>query len=200
MDRISTGSAAAEAGRTHSVHVSGEQEAHGPNRTTFAPGVAENLRRGGWTIVEIPAGLTLALLRDRGAPFRGDRYFKEFAAGVIETPTRAGSIAYQPAFLRGSLNCRYEECEDLIADFNRSAPRGCQAVIGSAAMYVQILWYHARTTGEFPLVGGYTWTSDRYAEGHLVVGVFGRERPIVVGPHPKSGRGIGVMPLIAPAA
>ncbi len=199
MDRISVTSPAAEPGRAPSVSSNGEQEVHGADRATFAPDLAENLRRGGWTIVEIPAGLTLALLREQGAPFRGDRYFKEFASSVIETPTRSGSIAYQPAFLRGSLNCRYEECEDLIASFNRSAPRGCQAIIGSAAVYVQILWYHARTTGEFPLVGGYTWASDRYAEGHLVVGVFGRERPIVVGPHPKSGRGIGVMPLIVPS-
>ncbi len=168
------------------------------NPAVFSPQVAEILRRSGWIIIEIPSGLTLPLLRERGAPFRGDRYFREFAADVVETPTRAGSVAYQPAFLNGSLNRRYEECEELVASFDRSVPTGCQAIIGRAAVYVEVLWRHFQATGEFPLAGGYTWTSDRYSEGHLVVGVFGRERPIVVGPHPKSGRGIGVMPLIVP--
>ncbi|HVC35189.1 MAG TPA: hypothetical protein VNL16_16875 [Chloroflexota bacterium] len=170
-----------------------------PASREFAPDTAADLRRSGWTIVEIPAGLTLALLRQHGAPFRGDRYFRDLAARVVEAPTRTQSVAYRPAILPGSLNRRYDECEELLAGFNRSVPVGCRAIIGQAAVYVQILWCHCQATGEFPLAGGYTWASETYPEGHLVVGVFGRERPLVVGPHPKSGRGIGVMPLIVPA-
>jgi hypothetical protein len=149
--------------------------------------------------MEIPAGLTLPILRQQGAPFRGDRYFTEFAPEVFETPTEAQSIAYQPAFLQGSLNQRYEDSERLIADFNRTMPGACRAIIGQAAVYVEIIWHHYQAAGVFPLVGFYTWTSDRCRDGHLVVGVFGRERPIVVGPHRESGRGIGVMPLIIPS-
>lgn len=166
----------------------------------FSLEAAETLRRNGWNIVQIPEGLTLAVLRDRGAPFRGERFFREFASSVAETPTVAQSVAYQPAFLRGSLNLRYEECEGLVVEYSHSAPRGCWPIIGQAAAYVEILWRHFRDTGEYPLVGRYTWAADRYSGGHLVVGVFGHDRPIVVGPHPKSGRGIGVMPLIVPAA
>ena len=164
----------------------------------FTPESAATLRRSGWMLVEVPAGLTLAELRQQGAPFRGGRYFRDFAPNVIETPTAAHSAAYQPGFLTGSLNRRFEECEELVAEFGRSVPTGCRAIIGQAAAYVEILWRHALATGEFPLAGGYTWASDQYPDGHLVVGVFGRDRPIVVGPHPKSGRGIGVMPLIVP--
>lgn len=166
---------------------------------SFVPDVAETLRRNGWTLVDVPAGLTLAELHRRGAPFRGTRYFREFAPGVVESPTIAQSVAYQPGFLPGTLNRRFDECARLVAEFGRTVPGGCHAIIGQAATYVEILWRHALATGEFPLAGGYTWASDEYADGHLVVGIFGRERPIVVGPHPESGRGIGVMPLIVPA-
>lgn len=162
----------------------------------FNPEVAEILRRNGWTLVDVPAGLTLTELQRRGAPFRGTRYFRDFAPCVVETPTIAHSVAYQPGFLPNTLNRPFDECADLVAEFGRSVPSGCRAIVGQAAVYVEILWRHALVTGEFPLTGGYTWTSDQYPAGHLVVGVFGRERPIVVGPHPKSGRGIGVMPLI----
>ncbi|MGH2461436.1 MAG: hypothetical protein ACRDIY_21480 [Chloroflexota bacterium] len=164
--------------------------------TAFSPEVAGALRRNGWTLVDVPAGLTLAELQRQGAPFRGTRYFRDVAPSVVETPTIAQSIAYQPDFLPGSLNRPFDECAGLVAEFGRSVPVGCRAIIGQAAMYVDLIWRHAITTGAFPLSGGYTWTSDQYPDGHLVIGVFGRERPIIVGPHPKSGRGIGVMPLI----
>lgn len=164
----------------------------------FAPATAVGLRRSGWTVVDVSAGLTLAELLRRGAPFRGTRYFRDFAPGVIETPTVARSVAYRPEFLPGSQNRPFDECEDLVAELRASIPDGCRAVIGTAAECVEIIWHHARATGEFPLAGGYTWTSDACEDGHLVVGVFGREHPIVVGPHPRSGRGIGVMALVVP--
>ena len=56
------------------------------------------------------------------------------------------------------------------------------ALIVSAATYVYLLSHHPGGQGTFPNPGYYTWTSDRYRETHLVVGVFGRERPIVVAP------------------
>ena len=165
----------------------------------FAPETAANLRQSGWRILQLPAELTLATLRQQGAPFRSDRYFKEFAGEVVETPTPACSIAYQPALLAGSLNLRYEACEELIAEFNRSAPAACRAVIGQAAACVYVVNRHHEDTGSFPLAGAYCWTSDHYRDTHLVVGVFGRERPIIVAPLPeKQGRGVGVMPLIVP--
>ncbi len=170
-----------------------------PPAGAFAPEAAAIIERNGWRILNLPAGLTLATLRQQGAPFRSDRYFKEFAGEVVETPRPACSIAYQPALLAGSLNLRYEACEGLIAEFNRSVPAGCHAVIGQAAAYVYVIDRHYTDTGSFPLAGAYCWTSDQYRETHLVVGVFGRERPIIVAPLPeKQGRGVGVMPLIVP--
>ncbi len=169
-----------------------------PAPTTFVPTVAEELRRGGWLIVDLPGGLMLSVLRASGAPFRGERFFRDFAPFVVETATLDTQVAYQPGLLAGSLNLRYEAAELLVAEFGRGAPTGVRATIGTAATYVQIIWAHARTTGDFPLRGYYTWTADAGPDGHLVVGVFGRDRPIVVGPHPKSGAGIGVMPLLVP--
>lgn len=177
---------------------------HTANPETFTPRLAETLQRSGWIIAEIEAGLTLAVLRQQGAPFRGERYFHDFAGDVVETPTRAQTVAYRPALLASSMNRRYEECAELMAAVNASAPEGCRALIAPAAVYVALLWRHQQTTGGFPLAGTYTWTSNtwtpsQYPDGHLVVGIFGRDRPIVVGPHPKSGRGIGVMPVVVPS-
>jgi hypothetical protein len=170
-----------------------------PSGIAFTPEAAAILRRSGWTVLGLPGGLTLSALRQQGAPFRGERYFTAFAPGVIETPTVAREIAYQPGVLRGSVNRRYAECLALVEEFNRTIPAGCWATIGSAAAYVYILWQHAQASGAFPLAGLYTWTSDVCPEGHLIVGVFGRQRPLVVAPHAKSGSGVGVMPLVVPA-
>ena len=170
----------------------------------MAAGFSENttttLERNGWSVVELPEGLTLEVLRRKGAPFRGSRYFERFAGEVAETPTSEGSIAVYSGILEGTLNRRYEDCERLLVDFGRTLPDGCEALIGSAATYVYLLSHHRAAKGTFPIPGYYTWTSDRYRETHLVVGVFGRERPIVVAPlSEKQGKGVGVMPLIVPA-
>lgn len=164
----------------------------------FAPDVVTALRAAGWTIVELPAGLTLGGLRRSGAPFRGDRFFREFSAAVADVPTEATEIAYRPWLVPESLNRSYAECEELITAFGHAVPPGCRAIIGQAAAYVQILWRHGQETGQYPIGGTFTWTSDLCRDGHLVVGIFGRERPIVIGPHPTSGRGIGVLPLLIP--
>ncbi len=169
-----------------------------PFAERFRPSAAATLRQNGWHVVDVPGGLTLPILRALGAPFRGERYFREFADQVQEEPTVARSFAYRPALLEGSVNRPYDAGEQLVAELNRTVPAGCWVVIGSAATYVYLLWQHARTTGTFPLAGRYTWTVDVFPGGHLVVGVFGRERPFVVAPHPRSGAGIGVMPLLVP--
>lgn len=166
----------------------------------FSPRTQTTLEASGWNIISLPAGLTLPVLRALGAPFRGDRYFNEFAADVVEAPTVAQSIAYQPGILEGSLNLSYSQAEELVAAFNRTVPDGGRAIIGQAAACVHVLWQHSQKTGQFPLAGAYTWASDGYGDSHLVVGLFGRSRPIIVAPHPKSGRGIGVIPLIVPTA
>ena len=170
----------------------------------MAAGFSENttttLERNGWSVVELSHGLTLEVLRQQDAPFRGDRYFREFAGEVAETPTSAGSIAVYPGILEGTLNRRYEDCERLLGEFGRALPDGCMALIGSAATYVYLLSCHRAAKGTFPIPGYYTWTCDRYRDTHLVIGVFGRERPIVVAPlSEKQGKGVGVMPLIVPA-
>ena len=166
----------------------------------FSEGTAAILERNWWSVVELPEGLTLEVLRRKGAPFRGSRYFERFAGEVVETPTIEGHVAVNWGILQGTLNRRYEDCESLLAEFGRTLPDGCEALIGSAATYVYLLSHHRAAKGTFPIPGYYTWTSDRYRETQLVVGVFGRERPIVVAPlSEKQGKGVGVMPLIVPA-
>ena len=165
----------------------------------FSPDVEAMLLRHGWTIAEAPAGLTLGALRTMGAPFRGTRFFREFAPDVFETPSVATALAYQPGFLPGSLNQLYPEASKLVEEFDRTAPSGTRAIIASAATYVWLLWQHAQRTGTFPLTGYYTWTADTSPEGQLIVGVFGRDRPLVVAPHAKTGAGVGVMPILLPS-
>ena len=166
----------------------------------FSDDTTAILERNGWTVVEVPDGLTLEVLRRMGAPFRGSRYFDRFAGEVAEGPTSPGPIAVNWGILEGTLNRRYEECESLVAEFGRTLPDGCEAMIGSAATYVYLIGRHRADLGTFPLAGYYTWACDRYRDTNLVVGVFGRKRPIVVAPlSEKQGKGVGVMPLIAPA-
>ena len=158
------------------------------------------LERNGWSVIDLPEGLTLEVLRRQGAPFRGSRYFDRFAGEVAEKPTTAGPVALYPAILEGTLNRRYEDCERLLAEFGRTLPDGCEVLIGSAATYVYLIGRYRTDMGVFPIAGYYTWTRDRYRDTHLVAGVFGRERPIVVAPlSEKQGKGVGVMPLIVPA-
>ena len=169
-------------------------------RPSFQPESRVILERSGWTIADLPPGLTLATLRQQGAPFRGERFFREFAPDIVETSFPGGQVAYQAGLLTGSVNQYYDDCEDLVAAFNQTIPPGCWGVIGSAAAYVQILWRRFQATGTLSLPRVYTWASDLYPDGHLVVGEFGQARPLVVAPHLKSGAGIGVMPLIRPVA
>jgi hypothetical protein len=78
-------------------------------------------------------------------------------------------------------------------------PSGAEAVIAPAALYVHILMEHFRQRGEWLLQGSYTWAADRDGGKHLAVGVFGRQRPLIVSPIPEAtGRGIGAMPVIVP--
>jgi hypothetical protein len=164
----------------------------------FSADAEAALRSDGWTIVEVPAGLTLGVLRGLGAPFRGERYFREFALDVVEVPTIATAAAYKPGFLPGSLNLVFDAAARLVEEFDRVVPRGSQVALASAATYVHLLWQHARRTGGFPIAGYFTWTSDVSPAGHLVVGVFGRDRPLVVAPHAQSGAGVGVLPVLVP--
>ncbi len=166
----------------------------------FSEPTAATLERNGWSVVDLPEGLTLETLRRQGAPFRGSRYFDRFAGEVAETPTTGGQIAVNWGILEGTLNRIYEDCEGLLAEFGRTLPDGCEATIGTAATYVYLIGHYRADKGVFPIAGRYTWTRDRYRDTHLVAGVFGRERPIVVAPlSEKQGKGVGVMPLIVPA-
>lgn len=166
----------------------------------FSEDTTAILERNGWSVVEVPAGLTLEVLRLQGAPFRGIRYFDRFAGAVAEKPTTEGHVAVNWGILEGTLNRRYEECESLVAEFGRTLPDGCEAMIGPTATYVYLIGRHRADRGTFPLAGYYTWACDRYRDTHLVVGVFGSQRPIVVAPlSEKQGKGVGVMPLIVPA-
>jgi|SRR5579859_5218811 len=166
--------------------------------SAFSSDVENGLRADGWTIAEVPAGLTLGVLRGLGAPFRGERYFREFAPEVVEVPTIATAVAYQPGFLPGSLNLVFDAAASLVDEFDRVVPRGARATIASAAATVYLLWQHARVTGAFPIAGYYAWTSDLSPAGRLVVGVFGRERPLIVAPHASSGAGVGVLAVLVP--
>jgi hypothetical protein len=166
---------------------------------TFAPEAAARLALNGWASYDLPSGLTLATLREQGAPFRGERFFHQFAAQVVETPTTARQVAFRPAWLAGSRNRPFADGAALVEAFGQTAPPGTRAIVGTAATYVWLFWQWLRSGRPFPLAGAYTWTSDQYPEGHLIVGWFGQDRPIVVAPHPKFGAGIGVSPLLVPA-
>ena len=169
-----------------------------PSSLAFSFAAEARLIQDGWLFANIPAGLTLGVLRGMGAPFRGERYFREFAPEVFETPTVASAVAYQSAFLPGSLNTAHDPALRLVEEFDRIVPAGACAALGSAASYVYVLWQHAQRTGTFPIVGYYTWTTDVSPAGHLVVGVFGGNRPIIVAPHAARGVGVGVIPLLFP--
>jgi len=163
----------------------------------FTPDAVKALQSAGWTVIDVPAGVTLHALREQGAPFRSDRYFREFAPEVTETPTVAHTVAYRPELLPNSLNRAYDECAALLRDLSATLPPGLAATIAPAAVYAWLLMQHHRATGAFPLAGHYTWTSDRYRATHLALGVFGRDRPLLVAPIPElRGRGIGVLPVV----
>jgi hypothetical protein len=154
----------------------------------------------GWRIIAAPAGLTLEGMRAAGAPFKGSKYFQSQASQTQAVVFTGGDVAYRPGLLPGSLNRTYQEAEELVAQLRPRMPAGVEPAIGPAALYVWLLVEHHRQQGEWLLSGCYTWAADRAGDAHLAVGVFGRQRPLLVSPIPEgSGRGIGVLPLILPA-
>ena len=157
------------------------------------------LLRAGWRLAEAPSGLTLAGLRATGAPFKGSKYFDQQAAHTVKAPPRGGEVAYRPGLLPESLNQPFERAVALLAHLERALPPGATATIGPAALYVWLLWERYRASGEWLLSQRYTWAADRSGSTHLAVGVFGRERPLLVSPIPEGmGRGLGVLPLVLP--
>ncbi|MGH2351047.1 MAG: hypothetical protein ACRDI2_18945 [Chloroflexota bacterium] len=167
----------------------------------FAPEVRDPLAREGWRILEAPAGVTLAGLRAADAPFKGSKYFDQQATATVELPVAGGDVAYRPGLLPESLNQPYDRAQELVDGFSTLLPPGAVAAIGPAALYAWLLTEHHRRYGEWLLRQCYTWAADRSGGTHLAVGVFGRERPLLVSPLPEgTGRGVGIMPLVVPSS
>lgn len=165
----------------------------------FSPPTLDALRRQGWRLARVPAGVTLAGLRAAGAPFKGDRYFAHQAARTAEQPAPAGDVAYRPGLLPGSLNRSFEAVARLATDLAPRLPPGVLPVIGPAALYVWLLVDHHARLGEWLLRQCFTWAADVSGESHLAVGVFGEARPLIVSPIPElRGQAVGLMPLIVP--
>jgi hypothetical protein len=166
----------------------------------FEPSDADELVRAGWTIVSLPAGLTLSGLRGSGAPFKGSRYFDSQARDSVEFSTVATMLAYRPALMAESFNESFAEAQRQVTEMDGNLPGGAAATVASAAAYVWLLQQHVATTGRYPFAQLYTWAVDRYQDRtNLVVGVFGRQRPIVVAPITEGhGSGVGVWPVVVP--
>src|SRR5919109_429127 len=166
----------------------------------FEAGTRAALASQGWRLLEAPPGLTLAGLRDAGAPFKGTRYFDHFAAETEEAAFAGGEVAYRPGLMPGSLNRTYDGAASLAAGLQALLPPGAVPMIAPAALYVWLLVEHRRRRGEWLLAQAYAWAADRWRDTHLVVGVFGRERPLLVSPLLEgSGRGVGLAPVVVPA-
>ncbi len=166
----------------------------------FTPEAVSGLGEAGWTLVRLPAGLTLAGLRASGAPFKGARYFDAHAPATEERATVATDLAYKPSLLPGSFNLPFEAAEGLMADVLATLPQAVVPVIGPAAAYVWLFEQHRAAMGQYPFAQRYTWAVDRYQQrAHLVVGVFGQQRPLLVAPLVEGrGAGVGVWPLVVP--
>jgi hypothetical protein len=160
------------------------------------------LADAGWLLVHLPAGLTLAGLRAAGAPFKGTRYFDRHAAETREQTTIAVDVAYRPGLLPGSLGLTYEATEALVEKLAADLPPGLTATIAPAAAYLWLFEHHRAAHNAYPFAQRYTWATDRYQErAHLVVGVFGQQRPLLVAPQVEEhGAGVGVWPLVVPRA
>lgn len=168
----------------------------------FAPEDAATLAGAGWTLVRLPAGLTLAGLRASGAPFKGLRYFAEHAPHTAERTTVATDLAYKPALLPGSFNRPFEVAAEMLDEMAAHLPPGVVASIAPAAAYVWLLERHRAATGAYPYEGRYAWAVDEYqGRARLVVGVFGRQQPLILAPLVEGrGGGVGVWPLVVPRA
>jgi hypothetical protein len=169
---------------------------------TFAPAAATELAEMGWTIVRLPAGLTLSGLHATGAPFKSRRYFERHAADTAERTTAGTDVAYKPALLPGSFNRPFEVALKMMADMTEQLPADVVATIAPAAAYVWLLEHHRAATGVYPYTQLYAWAADEYqARARLVVGVFGQARPLLVAPLVEGrGSGVGVWPLLVPSA
>jgi hypothetical protein len=170
--------------------------------TAFSAAERGALGDAGWLLARLPAGLTLAGLRAEGAPFKGTRYFERQAAATREQTTIATDLAYRPALLPGSLNLTYPATEALVAELTAALAPSLAGTIAPAAAYIWLFEHHRATHGAYPFAQRYTWTVDRYQEqAHLVLGVFGQQRPLIVAPQVEGhGSGVGVWPLVVPTA
>ena len=178
----------------------------------FHPETREALLEQGWRLIELPADLSLEALRRAGAPFKGDKFFREYAPDTVETrypPHTPSEAAYRPGLMPHSLNQEFET-DRLLLRLDDLLPPGARSGIASAAAYVWLFTEHHRRTGEWLLTNCFTFTMDRHHPERgtqpqtgvpIVVGVFGGARPILVSPLPEGrGRGVGLMPLILPAS
>ena len=168
----------------------------------FAPADAGALRDTGWTVVRLPAELTLAGLRAAGAPFKSERYFTAHAPHTVEHTTIATDLAYGSGLLPGSLNQPIEGAERLAAALTATLPAGALATIAPAAAYLWLFEAHRAASGQYPFTQLYAWSVDRYQErANLVVGAFGRQRPLLVVPLVEGrGGGVGLWPVVVPRA
>ena len=166
----------------------------------FASESRAALEQRGWQVAEAPGGLTLAALRDAGAPFKGSKYFDRQAALTEEIAFPGGEVACRSGLIPESLGPTIEEAERLVAQLSPNLPPGTRPIVGPAALYVWLLVHDYQQRGEWLLQQCFTWAADQSGTTHLIVGVFGQQRPLLVSPLPEGlGRGVGVMPLLVPA-
>ena len=160
------------------------------------------LADNGWTIVHLPAGLTLAGLRAAGAPFKSGKYFSAHAPLAVERTTVATDLAYKPMLLAGTFNRPFDEIVPLVDGLAPHLPPSIAPVVAPAAAYVWLCQQHHAVTGGYPFQQVYAWAVDRYQErAHLAVGVFGQRQPLLVVPVVEGrGGGIGAWPLLVPRA
>lgn len=169
----------------------------------FLPATRDALAAQGWRLATLPPGLSLQSLRDSGAPFKGDRFFRDQAPLARHEPYEPGDIAYRPGLMPGSLESRVPDLADLLRRVDALLPEGAAPCVAPAAPYVWLLLDHHARTGEWLLTRCFTWTADRWGPGdstRLVAGVMSGARPLLISPLPEGhGRGVGLLPLIVPA-
>lgn len=168
----------------------------------FLPETRQSLTRQGWRLLSAPSGMTLVTLRDAGAPFKGDRFFRDQIARVHPAPSIEGEIAYRPGLMPESLNTSVADLDGLLTRLNGILPAGASAQVPPAATCIWLLAEHFARTGEWPLTGCFTWTADRYGDSgnqRLVAGVMSGTRPLMISPLPEGrGRGVGLLPIVVP--
>jgi hypothetical protein len=167
---------------------------------TFSSETRDLLLSAGWRLLTLPPDLTLLDLKASGAPFKGDKYFIQHHAETAEARFPGGDVAYRPGLMPDSLSRPYADTAGLLQRLQPLLPSGATGVVGSAAAYAWLLVEHYRAHGDWLLPQCFTWCADTHRETHLVLGCFGRERPLMLSPLPEgTGRGVGLMPLIVSA-